>query len=139
LTEKEYIVVVQCHIVKERCSGFLCEHAFNERKDCFSDYAGKENLRYLSITCGGCCGRGTLRKLQNLITQLKKKENISKDKIVVHLSSCAAFESSHGPECPHKDYLANLITEKAGLDLVYGSRLSAKAEARRKAGVYKSR
>jgi len=29
--EKDYIVIVQCHIVKERCPGYFCEKAFNER------------------------------------------------------------------------------------------------------------
>ncbi len=139
MLQKEYVVVIQCHIVKERCSGFLCEHAFNERRDCFSIYSNNVNLRFLPMTCGGCCGRGTLRKLQNLISQLKKRENCSKDKVVVHLSSCAAFESFHGPECPHKDYISKLITEKAGLDLVLGSRLSSKTEARRNKGLYNSR
>ena len=46
MNEKKYIVVVQCHIVKERCSGFLCEQAFYERKDCFASYKGQDNLRF---------------------------------------------------------------------------------------------
>lgn len=139
MTEKRYVIVVQCHIVKERCSGFLCEHAFHERKDCFSDYKNNKDLRFLTMTCGGCCGLATLRKLQNFISIAKKKDGISKDEIVVHLSSCASFESYHGPECPHKDYLSELITKKAGLDLVYGSRLSQNTEAKREKGEYKAR
>ncbi len=139
MTEKKYIVVVQCHIVKERCSGFLCEQAFHERKDCFAIYKGQDNLRFLTMTCGGCCGRGVMRKLENLVKQLKKREGIGKEAIAVHLSSCAAFESFHGPECPHKDYLATIITEKMGLDLVYGSRLSAQTEKLRQTGKYRKR
>ena len=38
MKEIEYIVVVQCHIVKERCSGYLCEYAFSERTGSFSKY-----------------------------------------------------------------------------------------------------
>ncbi|MCP4650485.1 MAG: CGGC domain-containing protein, partial [PVC group bacterium] len=34
----KYIVVVQCHIVKERCSGYLCEYAFSKRTGSFSKY-----------------------------------------------------------------------------------------------------
>ncbi len=91
------------------------------------------------MTCGGCCGLATLRKLQSFIKQAKSKDGIIKNEIVVHLSSCASFESYHGPECPHKDYLAELITKKAGLDLVYGSRISPNAEIKRENGVYKVR
>ena len=139
LIKKKYIIVIQCHIVKEYCSGFLCEHAFNKRIDCFSCYANNNKLRFLSITCGGCCGRGILRKLQDLIFQARKKEKIIKDEIAVHLSSCVSFESFHGPECPYKKYISKIITKKAGLNLVYGSKLSPIAEAKRKKGVYKNR
>ncbi len=139
MDEKKYIVVIQCHIVKERCSGFKCEHVFHNRKDCFSLYENNQNLRLLSMTCGGCCGLAILRKLQNLISQVKKIENISRGEIVVHLSSCISFESFHGPECPHKEYVSRIITEKAGLDLVYGSRLNPKTETKRGKNLYKKR
>ncbi|OQY02418.1 MAG: hypothetical protein B6I26_00850 [Desulfobacteraceae bacterium 4572_130] len=139
MIKKKYIIVIQCHIVKEYCSGFLCEHTFNKRVDCFSCYDSNNNLRFLSITCGGCCGRSTLRKLQDFISQAEAREKIIKNEIVVHLSSCVSFESFHGPECPHKEYISKIITEKAGLDLVYGSRLSPITEARRKKNIYKTR
>ncbi|RMD76669.1 MAG: CGGC domain-containing protein [Lentisphaerae bacterium] len=139
LSTAEYAIVVQCEIVKQRCSGFLCEHAFTHRIDCFAEYAGNEDLRFLPISCGGCCGRATLRKLQHAVKLLKQKENISTDQIVVHLASCVAFESHHGPECPHKEYLSKIVSEKVGLRLVYGTRLSPRTEARRKSGLYPSR
>jgi predicted metal-binding protein len=136
---KAYIVAVQCHIVKERCSGYLCERAFSERSGAFSCYPADAPLRFLSLTCGGCCGRGVQRKLSNLIRQIGKKEGIGKEQIAVHLSSCAAFESFHGPECPHKDYLKTIICDKLGLDLVEGTRISKLSEKRRESGEYKPR
>lgn len=139
ITAKKYVIVVQCHIVKERCSGFLCEHAFNEREGSFEIYKNKNDLRFLTFTCGGCCGRGTLRKLQNAIKQLKKQVGIVKEEIVVHFSSCGAFESFHGPKCPHRDYITDIVQNKAGLDFVLGSRYSKTTEARRAAGQYPPR
>jgi hypothetical protein len=38
LNQKDYLVIVQCHIVKERCPGYLCEKAFYERTGGFADY-----------------------------------------------------------------------------------------------------
>ncbi len=136
--QKTYIAVIQCHLVKQRCSGYFCEKAFNERSGEFLTYAGKENLRILYMTCGGCCGRATHRKLANLIRMSKKRENITKDQIVVHLASCITNDNYHGPPCPHLDYLKELIA-KLSLDLVEGTNISPKAEARRLEGKYKMR
>jgi len=38
LKDKDYIAVVQCDIVKERCSGYYCEKAFHERTGGFAAY-----------------------------------------------------------------------------------------------------
>ena len=139
MQDKKYIVVVQCHIVKEHCSGYLCEYAFSERSGAFSIYNKDDSLRFISLTCGGCCGRAIHRKLSNLLKQIKEKENIDKDQIQVHLSSCISFDSYHGGECPHKDYLKTLICDKLGLDCIEGSRISDLTEKRRKEGLYKKR
>ena len=138
MKDKQYIVVVQCHIVKERCSGYLCEHAFAKRSGAFSEYPEASPIRYISLTCGGCCGRAVHRKLSNLLKQIKKKENIEKDNIQVHLSSCISFDSYHGGACPHKQYLKTLICDKLGLDCVEGSRISDLADKRRQEGLYKN-
>ena len=37
LKDKDYVAIVQCHIVKERCSGYNCERAFNVCEDTFVD------------------------------------------------------------------------------------------------------
>lgn len=139
MKDKKYIVVVQCHIVKERCSGYLCEHAFNERSGAFAKYPKDPSIRFLSLTCGGCCGRAVHRKLSNLLKQISKKENIGKDQIQVHLSSCISFDSYHGGECPHKEYLKTLICDKLELDCIEGSRISDLTEKRRQDGLYKSK
>jgi predicted metal-binding protein len=127
MKDKDYIAIVQCHIVKERCSGYQCERAFHERTGGFENY----------LTCGGCCGRALHRKLGNLVRKIKAKEGIEKDRIVVQLSSCITNDSYHGPACPHLDYLKVLI-DKLGLDVCETTSISQKAEKRREQGIYKA-
>lgn len=78
---KDYLVVVQCDIVKERCSGYHCEKAFYERSGHFSHYPKEQNTRVLYLTCGGCCGRSLLRKLSHLVRRSQKKENLRPEKM----------------------------------------------------------
>ncbi len=137
-SRKDYIVVVQCDIVKERCSGYFCEKAFHERTGGFAGYPKDKAIRTLTMTCGGCCGRALHRKLGHLRRKLASKEKIEKDRVVVQFSSCVALESFHGPACPHLDYLKALVA-KQGLDLALGTQISEKTEERRKSGVYKPR
>ncbi len=133
---KEYIVVAQCHIVKERCSGYLCEKAFNERSGGFSIYPKDKPYRIIYLTCGGCCGRALHRKLTHLLRALKK-EGIEKDKVAVQFSSCIAKDNFHAPPCPHFDYLKELVN-KTGLDFFESSKISACSEKRRQQGIYHS-
>ncbi len=126
----KYIVVLQCHIVKERCSGFFCENAFTNRIDKFSDYPADKNIRLITITCGGCCGRATLRKLSNLTKLLKKHTNVQLDEITLHFASCISLESFHGPVCPNYDYLKELVSRK-NLKTIEGSVISKTSDKRR--------
>jgi predicted metal-binding protein len=135
LKDKDYIVVVQCHIVKERCSGYNCERAFNERTGGFTAYPKDKAYRMLSLTCGGCCGRAVHRKLNNLIRRINKAEGITKDRIVVQLSSCITKDNSHSTPCPHLDYLKGLIA-KLGLDVREDTFIDEKSENRRRQGLY---
>jgi len=137
MKDKEYIVIVQCHIVKERCSGYNCEKAFNERTGGFAAYPKEKMYRMLNLTCGGCCGRATHRKLSNLIRRIDKAEAVAKDRIVVQLSSCITKDNFHSTPCPHLDYLKGLIA-KLGLDVRDDTYIYEKSEMRRKAGVYKT-
>jgi len=135
LKNKDYIVVVQCHIVKERCSGYNCERAFNERTGGFTAYPKDKAYRMLSLTCGGCCGRAVHRKLNNLIRRINKAEGITKDRIVVQLSSCITKDNFHSTPCPHLDYLKGLIA-KLGLDVREDTFIDEKSENRRRQGLY---
>ena len=137
MEEKDYIAIVQCHLVKQRCSGYFCEKAYHDRDGGFSGYTKEKEYRTLNLTCGGCCGRALHRKLGNLLRNIKKKEGTGKDRVVVQLSSCITKDNYHGPPCPHLDYLKTLIG-KLGLDVVEGTTVSQKAEKRRVAGVYES-
>ncbi len=137
LTQKQYIVLVQCHIVKERCPGYLCEKAFHERTGGFSQYPKDRAYRMLSITCGGCCGRAVHRKLTLFLRTIAKKEGIAKEQIVVQLSSCITNDNYHAPPCPHLDYIRTLIA-RIGLDVRDASVVSATSEKRRREGRYHS-
>ncbi len=136
--DKDYIVVVQCDIVMERCSGYFCEKAFHERSDGFSIYPSDRSYRTLYLTCGGCCGRAVQRKLLDLVRYIHKKEAIDRNRIVVHLATCITRDNFHGPRCPHIDYLKTMIMDKLGLDLVEDTRISPLSEKRRQQGHYSS-
>ena len=137
LESKDYVVVVQCHIVKERCSGYYCEQAFTHRTGGFAQYPADKSYRFLNMTCGGCCGRAVHRKLTNLLKRIRKEEQIEKNRIVVQLSSCIVKDNFHGTPCPHLEYLKGLIA-KIGLDVLEGTQISKKSQQRREAGIYKS-
>jgi len=133
--DKTYIVVVQCDLVMERCSGYFCEKAFHERTGGFAGYAADKEIRTLYMTCGGCCGRGLHRKLGNLVQKIKAKEGVGKEQLAVHLATCITKESYHGPACPHLDYLKALVA-KLGLDVHEDTHISKRAEQRRAEGIY---
>jgi predicted metal-binding protein len=135
LKTKDYVVIVQCHIVKERCPGYNCEKAFHERTGGFTGYPKDKAYRMLYLTCGGCCGRALHRKLSNLTRRIKKQEGIDKSRILVQLSSCITKNNFHAPLCPHLDYLESLIT-RLGLDIREDTFVSETSEKRRKAGLY---
>jgi predicted metal-binding protein len=136
LAEKKYVVIVQCHIVKERCPGYLCEKAFNERTGGFADYPRDRIYRVMNMTCGGCCGRALHRKLTSLLRTMKKKEGLQKGDVVVQFSSCITKDNFHAPPCPHLDYLKSLI-ERIGIDFRQDTVISDLSERRRREGRYK--
>jgi predicted metal-binding protein len=136
--DKKYIVVVQCDIVMERCSGYACERAFNERTGGFSDYPKDRAYRTIYMTCGGCCGRAVMRKLNDLTRMLEKEEKVQKESIVVHLSSCITKDNYHAPPCPHLDYIKTLINDKLSLDMVEETYISKQSNELREKGLYES-
>ena len=135
LAKKDYVAIVQCHIVKQRCSGYYCEKAFHDRADGFAVYDRGTPYRILFMTCGGCCGRAVQRKLTHLGRQIQKNEGIGRDRIVVQLSSCITKDNFHSPRCLFVDYMKELIA-RAGFEVREDTHLNPKAEERRATGVY---
>jgi predicted metal-binding protein len=131
------IAIVQCHLVHQRCPGYFCDRAFVNRTGGFSGLDLSEDVRKISFTCGGCCGRALHRKLALLKKKAKQHDDISADEILVILSSCITKDNYHGPACPHLDYLKVLI-QKVGLSFSCDTHLSKKAEEKRSLGIYKS-
>ena len=137
LNSKDYIVILQCDIVKQRCPGYLCEKAYTERTGGFENYPKEKQFRIINITCGGCCGKATHRKLTMLKRTIKKKEGIEKDKILVQLSSCMTKDNYHSTPCPHLDYIKGLIA-KIGIDMLEDTVISKKSQSSRTDGIYES-
>ena len=137
IQNKDYIVIVQCDIVKERCPGYLCEKAYNERTGGFSNYSKDKKYRIMNMTCGGCCGRAVHRKLSNFTRKIQKAEGIEKSQIVVQLSSCMTKDNYHASPCPHLDYIKGLI-KKLHLDIIENTLIDDNSEKGREAGLYEN-
>lgn len=131
----EYIIVVQCHLVVERCSGYFCEKAFNERVDGFADLAKDKKYRVMYLSCGGCCGRALQRKVSHLLRLIKAKEGLTRDKIAVQFATCITKESHHADVCPHVDYLKDMI-KKLDMDVREDTHISSLSKKRRCEGEY---
>lgn len=131
------IGIIQCDFAKERCSGFACVNSLHERIDAFTVYQKDANIMVVPYNCGGCPGRRIGRTTENLIKRAKKKANIEKDEIVIHLSSCMVTDSAHYPPCPHLDYIEKILKRK-GVKVKKGSYKSETAQRRREEGVYEA-
>jgi predicted metal-binding protein len=130
----KYVVIIQCDIAHRRCSGFACTDAFYNKDGIFKDY--EDATRYISFTCGGCCGKGVASKLEHLSKKLCKKNNIGKDEVVVHLSSCMVTDNYHYDRCPHADYIKSIVIKKGYKNVVQGSYISGSAKRKREEGIY---
>jgi len=133
----KYVIAVQCDIVKQRCSGYMCEQNFNQRKGAFAAYDADAPIRFLSMSCGGCCGKAVHRKLRHALKMAKQNDSIEPGEIAVHLSSCVCKSNFHGPACPHLDYIRTLVGG-LGVDVVEGTVINELSEKRRQDGVYPS-
>ncbi len=128
------VVIVQCHLIMSRCSGYNCMNSFYKREGKFAEY--EADTRYMSFTCGGCCGAQLAAKLEDLFRHLKQCGE-SKDNVIIHLASCVCSDNYHRPPCPHLDYLQDIIKRK-GYNVVLGSYISKVATAKREKGIYTS-
>lgn len=133
--DTKYVVIIQCDIAHRRCSGFACTNAFYNKDEVFNTY--DDATRYISFTCGGCCGKGISSKLEHLSKKLKIKNNISKDEVALHLSSCMTTDNYHYDRCPHIDYIKDIVLKKGYKNVIEGSFISKNAENKRNEGNYK--
>ena len=131
----ELVVIIQCEDVVKRCSGFFCMNDFYEKIGKFENYSPE--TRYMTITCGGCCGNLLTLKLENLGMRLKKA-GLDKNDVVVHFASCICSDNSHRQPCPFMNRMKTLLKRKGFNNIVLGSHISKKAEAKRQAGIYKT-
>ena len=131
------IGIIQCDFAKERCSGFACIKSLHERIYDFTKYPKDANIMVVPFNCGGCPGRRIGRVTENLIKRAKKKANIEKEEIVIHLSSCMVTDSAHYPPCPHLDYIEKIL-ERKGVKVKKGSYKSKTAQKRRDEGIYEA-
>ena len=132
--DTKYVVMIQCEISRQRCSGFACTNAFYNKDGVFQGYG--DDTKYISIPCGGCCGAGLAAKLEHFSNKLKKT-NLKKDDVTVHLSSCMATDNYHHDRCPHFDYIKGLVKKKGYNNIVEGTYISLAAGKRREGGEYK--
>lgn len=132
--DAKFVVIIQCDIARRRCSGFACTDSFYNRDTVFKDYG--DSTRYISITCGGCCGTGLAAMLEHFSNKLKKTD-VKKDEVAVHLSSCMVTDNYHHDRCPHVDYIKALIEKKGYKNIQEGSYISLASEKKREKGEYK--
>lgn len=130
----ELIVIIQCEDVVKRCSGFLCMNDFYERTGKFEGYP--EETRFMTITCGGCCGNLLTPKLENLGMRLHKA-GMNKNDVVFHFASCICSDNAHRQPCPFMNRMKTLLIRKGFGNIVLGTHISKKAQAKRDAGIYK--
>lgn len=127
-------VIIQCQLAHNRCSGFACAHSFYEKTGKFEGY--DEDTRYISFTCGGCCGKGVAAKMEHLAKKLRTKTDIKLGEVTVHLSSCMVTDNHHYDRCPHVDYIKKILAKKGFRNVIEGSYISGKATLHREKGTY---
>ena len=132
----KYVVIIQCEIAHRRCSGFACTNAFYNKEGMFEKY--EDGIRYISFTCGGCCGKSVSAKLEHFAKNVSRKTKINKDEVVIHLSSCMVTDNHHYDRCPHVDYIKSIILKKGYKNIIEGSYISKNAENKREQGIYTS-
>ena len=135
MENKKFVVIIQCELVHKKCSGFACTDSFYNRDEMFKSY--KENTRYISFTCGGCCGKLVSGKLSHFSKKILKKTDYKKDEVIVHLASCMTSDNYHSDRCPHIEYIKDIIV-KRGYDFLEGTYISKNAEIKREKGIYKT-
>lgn len=127
------VVIIQCDLVMNRCSGYNCMKSFYLKYKPFQFYDNSD--RYMMMTCGGCCGAKIAAKLEDLSHHLSR-DQVNKSNIIVYLASCICSDNYHRPPCPHLQYIKDIINRK-GYPVILGTYISKITTQKRKNGEYK--
>ena len=133
--EPKYVVIIQCDIAHNRCSGFACTDSFYKKEGKFQSYG--DEVQYISFTCGGCCGKSVSAKIEHLAKKLNKTD-IKKGEVSIHLASCITTDNYHSDRCPHAEYIKYIIEKKGFKNITEGSYVSKGAAKLREKGIYKT-
>mgnify|MGYP004444337527 FL=1 len=133
----KYVVIIQCDIARERCSGFACAKSFYDREGFFKDLGYPHGTRYIAITCRGCCGGQIASLLEHFSNKLARQTEVKKDEVAIHLSTCMVTDNYHHDRCPNLEYIKGIVRKKGFVNIVDGTFRSANASKRRSEGVYK--
>ena len=96
-----------------------------------------EDIRYISFTCGGCCGKGVAAKLEHFAGKLGLQTDVSKDEVTVYLASCMVLDHHHYSRCPHVGMIKGILAKHDFHNVIEGTYISQKASQKRKDGIYK--
>ena len=132
----KYVIGVECDTSRQRCSGFACSNAFFEKNDAFSGYG--DDTKFLTMTCGGCCGTSLAGYLEHFGKKLHVKTDIKKTEVAVHLASCIVTENRHHDRCPYVDYMKDIIRKNGFENIIEGTFESQVTHELRDKGVYKN-
>ena len=133
----KFVLIIQCDTARRRCSGFACTDSFYNRAGFFKECGYAHGVRYMALTCGGCCGSNLASKLEHF-SKKAHAAGIKKDEVAVHLSSCIVTDNYHHDRCPHLDYIKALVVKKGFKNIVDGTFQSENATKKRAAGIYKN-
>ncbi len=133
----KFVLIIQCDTSRLRCSGFACMKSFYDREGFFAECGYGPDVRYMALTCGGCCGTSLASKLEHFSNKLARQTAIKKDEVAVHLASCMVTDNYHHDRCPHLGYIRALVLKKGYKNIVEGSFKSENAAKKRAAGIYR--
>ena len=101
------IGIIRCDEHSNKCAGFHCFPALQDKKGSFERYGNVELIGF--DTCGGC-GRGKADKILEKATKLKER-----GAEVIHLGNCLANP------CPTVDLYEKAIKDELAIEVVRGT------------------
>ncbi len=132
----KYVAVIQCDHTLKRCSGFACSYYFYDR---YAGYEGyPEDTKFITMSCGGCCGTGVAGVLEHFGKKLRTLTDIDKSEVAVHLATCMVTDNRHHDRCPYVDYIKRIIRKNGFENIVEGTYQSQASRKLREMGEYKT-